>query len=204
MEHKKVLGVGHPRTGTQYHARLLSSFGVRVSHERMGQDGVVGWMLCAQADRYPYLGKKWDSSNVTYDYVIYNVRDPRDSIPSIVHTEDTKPNSVKFRKQHSKFDQTQNPVENAMRSLIAWDALIETLKPDFRWRIEDQAEELFRWLKSEGFDVEWSTKVVGQKKNTRDHPGWSEELETALQTVDPRVINQMNSVCARWGYQTRF
>ena len=40
-EVKKILVVGHPRTGTGYAAKLLQSWGLDVQHEKMGKDGTV-------------------------------------------------------------------------------------------------------------------------------------------------------------------
>lgn len=170
----------------------------------MGGNGVVAWMLCVKADKYPYLGSKWDSSNLKHDVVIYNVRDPMTSIPSIIHTEDTKRLSVSFRSTYGGFKRTENRVENAMLSLIAWDELITTLNPDYRWRIEDEGENLFAWLKQNGFDVKWNEKVIGHRMNIRDHDGWSEDLQKELKEVSETTKNKMNRLSAEWGYQTRF
>ena len=75
---KLILGVGHPRTGTGYTAKLLQSWGLDVGHEVMGEHGTVDWSLAA-GEKSLWSGgsdfREWD-----WQHIIYCVRDPRESI----------------------------------------------------------------------------------------------------------------------------
>ena len=85
-ESKLILGLGHPRTGTGYTSNLLKTWGLDVGHEKMGADGIIAWQLVSDIEPRIFM-EDFDSSRYTYKYLIYNVRDPRGSIPSIALTE---------------------------------------------------------------------------------------------------------------------
>jgi len=66
---KLILGVGHPRTGTGYTAKLLQSWGLDVGHEKMGEHGTVDWSL-APASKSIWIGgvdfREWDWEHIIY------------------------------------------------------------------------------------------------------------------------------------------
>ena len=74
----KILGLGHPRTGTGFTSSILNSWGLEVGHEKLERDGVVAWQLAVENGPWPYMA---DFPNVESEILIYNVRDPRTSIP---------------------------------------------------------------------------------------------------------------------------
>lgn len=196
---KKVLGIGHPRSGTGYTAALLSSWGLKVGHEIMEEDGIVAWPLAADTDTYIYLR---DYEGVyEYDTTIYCVRDPRQTIASLVYTEDEKDSSLQFRTEHGKFNKKTNRVENAIASILAWDKLC-LLKTDFTFRVEDQAEDLFNFLKDK-MEITWSTEIINVPQNTRQHDSWETLIEEA-QHVNILLKKGINRFCNRHGYEKIF
>ena len=96
LDRKKVLilGVGHPRTGTGFTASILSSWGLRIGHEKLMEDGIVAWQHVIENGPWPWIKH---TDKLKPEILIYNVRNPKDSIPSIVFTEDVRPESLKFR-----------------------------------------------------------------------------------------------------------
>jgi len=81
---KLVLGLGHARTGTSHSAKIMKSWGMRVSHEGMDLHGIVAWQLAPDApppliafNREPKLFR----DQYEYETIVYNVRDPFFSLP---------------------------------------------------------------------------------------------------------------------------
>lgn len=195
-----ILGVGHPRTGTGYTAKLLQSWGLDVGHEKIGEHGTVDWSLSVGGQS---LWQPIDFKNYNWEHVVYCVRDPRKSIPSIVYTEDIGKSSEIFRNQYLENDVTY-PIGKAIESILTWDNYItNNLKPDIIFRIEDESEDLFTYLEESGVDVKWSESIIGKKQNTREHKGWK-ELILEHPKVPALYKNKINEFCMKYGYRTLF
>lgn len=195
----KILGLGHPRTGTGYTASILNSWGLDVGHETIKDDGIVAWQLAVSKGPYPYIPEI--ETKVISDITIYNVRDPRTSIPSIVYTENNKTRSLKFRVESGGVIKSTNKVEMAINSILQWDKLITKRNPDFIYRIEDQDKDLFDFLESKGYNVQY----VEQKDpvNARIHKS-IESLSEEMKTVRPSIKKKINSFCIKYGYDPLF
>ena len=193
-QEKLILGLGHPRTGTGYTAKLLQSWGLDVGHEKMGKDGIVDWSLAAGKSLWQDVNlKDWN-----WQHIIYCVRDPKKSIPSIVYTEDTNSSSIGFRKENGVVIR-ENPIVTAINSIARWDRIISMLEPEIIYRIEDEGQELFEHLKSMGVVVEWSDTVLGKKKNARGHKSW-EEMLSEFGEVPAKSKIRINQYCRKYGY----
>ena len=196
-ESKLILGVGHPRTGTGYTSKLLQSWGLDVGHESMGEHGTVDWSLSA--------GKKsiWqdvDFKDLDWQHIIYCVRDPRESIPSIVYTEDTVEASVNFRKRHGvRKSKSSNPIEHAIGSMYIWDSFITKLEPNISFRIEDESKDLYNYLVENGAPVEWNPEFIGVKQNSRNHPTW-DEMILEFGKISAKYKIMLNRYCSKYGY----
>ena len=199
MGSKLILGLGHPRTGTGYTAKLLQSWGLDVGHESMGKHGTVDWTLAAG-------GKSlWQDVSFTawdWQYTIYCIRNPKYSIPSLVYTEDVKNFSYDFRKNQG-VKHNDNQVIAAIESLLYWDALIELRGVNFIYRIEDQCDKLFEFLKANGVNIEWSDEIVGVPQNTRPHPDWDQMIKDNGYILS-RYKVLINEYCKKYGYDPLF
>lgn len=195
----KILGIGHPRTGTGFTSKLLRTWGLDVQHEKMGKDGIVAWQLAIPEGPWPYLDIKFKP--VSPELVIYNVRDPKTAIPSIVHTENTNKTSLDFRLKKGRVINSKNPIELAINSILRWDFLISRQAPDFIYRIEDQEKDLFTFLKSKDFDINYVPS--NGKVNTRKHNGL-ESLENEKRSVSPSLQKKLNDYCIKYGYEPYF
>mgnify|MGYP001101801554 FL=1 len=174
----KRQGLGHPRTGTGYTAKLLQSWGLDVGHEKMGKDGTVDWSLVAGKS----LWQDVDLKAFNWQHIIYCIRDPKESIASIVYTENTGGLSEEFRDKHGVKNNT-NPIISAINSLYKWDGLISKIGPNVIFRIEDEGEDLFKYLESAGIKVKWDETILGKKQNTREHPNWDEMIAEFLSLI---------------------
>ena len=197
---KLILGVGHPRTGTGYTAKLLQSWGLDIGHEKMGEHGTVDWSL-ATKDKSLWVGgsdfREWE-----WQHIIYCVRDPRESIASIAYTENIEGSSLGFRIKNG-LTLTSNKVVDAIKSIILWDEIIEQLEPSFIYRIEDQSPDLFNYLKESGVDVEWNESVLNQRVNTREHSSL-EHLLNESGYIGNLYKRKINRYCAKYGYSHLF
>lgn len=201
---KLILGLGHPRTGTGFTSKLLNSWGLNVGHETMGNDGTVAWQLINPLGPWPYITEAMIPQYYwNFKHIIYNVRDPKTSIPSIVYTEDNKAESVRYRRQiGTSFG--FNKVENAIRSILYYDHhIIKFTKPDFTYRIEDQGKELYEFLTKLNIPVFYNDQFLNTKINTRKHQDLN-SLQKDLDTVDDFYKTQLNMYCDRYQYERLF
>jgi hypothetical protein len=198
-EQKLILGLGHPRTGTGYTAKLLQSWGLDVGHEKMGEHGTIDWSLAAGKKS---LWQEVDFNEVDWQWIIYCVRDPRETIPSLVYTEDTKEGSLRFRKGAGVRD-GGNPIVTAINSIYRWDQLVDLIEPDFIFKIETESRDLFDWLEKNGIPVEWNEALIGQKQNTREHPSW-EEMIAEFGEIPAKSKIKLNTFCRKYGYKGIF
>lgn len=191
----KILGVGHPRTGTGFTASILNAWGLEVGHEVVKKDGLVAWQFAVQDGPWPYMPDQ--TSHVNWEVLIYNVRDPRTSIPSIVFTEDNKKTSLDYRVNSGGVLRSPNRVEQAIYSILRWDELINKMGPSFTYRIEDQSKDLFNFLQTSGMSIEWQEPAG--PVNARSHSNL-EELKEELDRVRPSLRMKLNAFCVKHGY----
>lgn len=194
--HIKILGLGHPRTGTGFTTKLLKLWGLKVGHEVLKEDGIVAWQLALT--KGPWLFIKDIENTIKHDTLIYNVRNPKTSIPSIVFTENTVQASKSYRIDKGGVIKSENKVEFAINSILAWDRHIQNKRPDIVYRIEDESEKLFNFLKDSGYDVNYIE--FNQKVNERAHSNM-EDLQEDFENVSPAIKKKINRFCRRYGYE---
>lgn len=195
----KILGLGHPRTGTSFTSKLMQMWGLDVGHEKIKNDGVVAWQMINENGPFPFM--KPIKYRPDYDCLTYNVRNPYYSIPSIVYTEDTKNKSFSYRKKVLEFEETNNHIENAILSLNHYDLKVLSMNPHVIFRIEDQQYELYKTLKNTGFDINYSE--YNEKVNVRKHKNFDEMIKD-FDSVSDNAKNMVNEYCVRHGYTKLF
>lgn len=196
---KLILGLGHPRTGTGYTHKIMNSWGLKVGHERMERDGIVAWQLVDPNGPWPFIDNVKPNNAYKWSTIIYNVRNPKDSIISIVFSENTNEGSVKFRSEKLGIDLKGNRVEAAIRSILEFDKLIRARRPHLTYRIEDESEKLFNFLKERNLKVKWDDSYINKKYNARKHPDFS-EIEEEFNSVNGFYKRRINRYCERYGY----
>jgi hypothetical protein len=136
-----ILGVGHPNTGTEYTSELLNLWGLEVGHEKLKKNGIVNWSLSTGGKS---LSEDLHFGDYKWDHIVYCVRNPKDSIPSIVYTMNKE--SGDFIKNNINLI-GRNKIDKTIDSLHKWNQLIMKLNPSVIYRIEDEEEKLFNYLK---------------------------------------------------------
>ena len=201
---KKILGIGHPRTGTGYTSKLLNSWGLRVSHEEMLDDGMICWQFTNHNNQdLPYYllkDKSLRRENYSFDTIIYNVRNPLYSLPSIIYTEKS---SLEYRSKFVNIDTTQNILSQAIDSLIGWDGLVKNNHVHVIYRIEDQHKFLFDNLKQKYDNIVWDKSWVNKTYNERYHLSFDSILKL-IKDVDKNKLDQVNAYCVKYGYNPIF
>jgi len=200
---KNILGLGHPRTGTGYTHKIMQSWGLNVGHEEMKKDGIIAWQLVHKKGPWPFIDTVKEGDVYSWKTLIYNVRDPKDSIPSIIFTEDVVEESTMFRNKMIGVKFTKNRVESAILSILAFDKIIMKRNPDFIYRIEDQSENLFNFLKEGGHKVLWNSDYINKKYNRRSHKKW-ESLSDDVNNLKPSLKLKINNYCIKYGYKKLF
>jgi len=200
---KLILGIGHPRTGTGYTHLIMNSWGLKVGHETMKRDGIVAWQLADKKGPWVFIDTVKEGDVYEWQHIIYNVRNPKDAIPSIIYTEAQNEAATEFRKKKFNINLEGNPIEAAIRSIIRFDQVIKRRKPNLIFRIEDQAEELYKYLEENELKVKWNDKHINVKYNSREHKGW-DSLEEHIKSVNQEHKNLINAYCSRYGYDPLF
>jgi hypothetical protein len=126
-----LLITGHPRSGTAYIAKLFRANGYRIGHEKLGKDGTSNWQQAAKADFYEWGERIPTKGNIEWSEIIYVMRNPIDLVNSVAFTEQA---SQEFRRRF--YEPSDNIFEDAIRSITAWDSLIEHMKPHKRIKLE--------------------------------------------------------------------
>lgn len=199
---KKILGLGHPRTGTGYTSNLLRNWGLRVGHEVLQDDGIVAWQLSTNVkEELPFMGRCKDVYYDTFNWetTIYNLRNPKDSIVSISFTEK---GSLNFRNKIANIEMEKNRVSMAIKSILYFDEIILEKKPDIIYRIEHDVDKLFNFLNSK-YKISWTNLAriaVNDKKNKRKHPDFI-ELKNEFENVPDDLKLKINNFCKKYSYE---
>lgn len=207
MNHLSILGVGHPRTGSKMLQILLNSWGLSTTHEGHGIDGIVSWQFATNADaplpayRQDELSQSITPKNYKFETIVYHIRDPFYSIPSIALTETF---SLKFRSIWGNFEITDNPLNDAIKSILSWDKLILEKNPSFVFRIEYDVLNLYDFLKAKyGERISFTKNEINNRHNKRKHDGWK-GLEKYLDSADSSLLQSINDFCEKYGYSKIF
>ena len=159
---KKILVIGHPRTGSGYISELLKAYGLDVGHEEMGEDGIVSWMFSVYDLNNPFYLNKYARSRyfASFENIIMFARDPLTAIPSIIRENSASKISLAFRVKHIKknykinIQEIEDHLEKAIEIYYLWSKLvIENNRPSLVVRIEYDDDILFDFLKRQGLNV---------------------------------------------------
>jgi hypothetical protein len=127
--------IGSPRSGTKYFANMLKGFGMRVNHERMGEDGIVhaGWLPPGGNTRF----KGYTREKFSFDRIIHLVRHPLLVIDSLSREGPGFPNFWEMQEEHTtlKID-NHTDLETLARFWVEWTAW-SARQSDYCVRLED-------------------------------------------------------------------
>jgi hypothetical protein len=171
-----------------------------VEHELIGKDGIIAWQLATNESNLPFMEKNKDLSfnSFNFETIIYVVRNPKDSLPSIVHTEK---GSIPFRCKIMDSDINENRFSMSIKSILKWDELIVEKKPDFIFRIESNGKNLFEFLKQRYENIIWNDSEIGKVSNSRIH---TNDIQYLDKGIDATLKEKLNDFCLRMRYDKCF
>jgi hypothetical protein len=102
MEVKKILVIGHPRTGTGYSSSFLNSIGLDVPHEKIGYNGTSNWKYTFSDSGF--FTEEYKKDDFIWETTIITMRNPFKSVVSIALTE-TPFNNFEFNNKNDFFDE---------------------------------------------------------------------------------------------------
>jgi len=158
--------------------------------------------MATSCKKRPWLFIK-DNINANYKHKIYCVRNPRESLPSIVYTENIINESFTYRASNCNIALIDNPLENAIKLLLAWDnKIINQIRPDIIYRIEYDSKMLYDALKSRGLELQKYNNIE-ERVNQRTHHSFEKMMEE-YPNINKDTIKGINDYCERYGYELLF
>lgn len=193
----QILITGTGRCGTGYIAKVLTSAGVRCSHEDVFQPtGFVPYSSMPAESSWlaaPYLTKL--DPRIT---VVHLVRHPQHVIDSLIRIRFfSRPGAwlnyaVKFMPELKRV--IEDPLEKACYFYYHWNRMIEkSRRVDVFHRIEDPVQELLAKL-----DVDPGNRDLFDDKRYNSRGNVSRTVD--LSKAPPRMIHQLRVMSRRYGY----
>jgi len=216
--HRKLLIIGHPRTGTAYTGTLLNSFGLDIGHEKMGNDGIVSWMFTVKDLFNPFFQDEYAKSRyfTSFEHTIMCVRDPLTAIASIVRENTDAEISLAFRRKHIlkefKIDiaAIESPFEMAIASYYYWSKINLNNKPELIVRIEYDDKKLFEYVEKCGYPVQYISEKL-PPKNINSDKKWKGKItpkpkidQSGWLEIDKKYRSMLNELCGMFGYNYIF
>ena len=209
MDKIRILGLGHPRTGTGFTSKTLKTFGLKVGHEELERDGIVAWQLVEKNGPWPWMliFNKLTDVRPDFEYLIYNTRNPKTSIPSMIYSDDDHVfkkfdiTSLEYRRKIG-VPISNNRVEQAILSITTFDRMIESMNPDLTYRIEDEYKKLYDFVST---NINSNIRYTEPEKNVnaRNKKG-IETLSDEMELVRPFYRILINDYCDKHGYDRLF
>jgi hypothetical protein len=207
MIKRKILVVGHPRTGTGYMSALLTSAGLDVGHERIGKDGISCWLFATENDNYA-SGISGDIKGKTrkdfqFDYIIHSVKNPYTCMSSIVNVENEAKASLAYRKKHVYINDNGTRLEKAVQSFLGWHKLIEDkIKADCIIQVENAPEQLKQFLISKNIlaAVEYKTMPSNKYNTRRNKKQYKEITQHEWDSLPIDLKNRLDAFCEKYKY----
>jgi hypothetical protein len=212
--YKKILCIGHPRTGTRTITNYLNQIGYNIKHEKMGFDGTSSWMLAVDDNNYPW-GNIKNRNIFHFDKIIHVVRDPFQAIPSIILENKYSPynKSYNFRKKHikkilnidlpntnaGKID-FKKDLEIAIKTYLYWNKICEMNNPTLICKIEDTNTLSKLNHKNKKIIFTKINKTKNKIFNGRKYNKPKISLDM-YNNVDRKLIIELKKFCKKYNYK---
>ena len=171
---KRLLVVGSPRSGTQFISSLLNRFGLRVRHERMGEDGTVNaaWLAMRQED--DSLIQVTGRQHYEFEQIVHLIRHPIATITSLAA--EIHPVFWDWQLRHSLVEVDPADLDSVAQFWVFWTDGCQKLC-DSHVRLEDIAH-------------------LGQRRNE----GMQTRLEVKTADFSNEIETLLRNRCERYGY----
>ena len=216
MIHKDFLIIGHPRCGSKFVSYFLTLLGLPTSHENSRSElskehfvGLSSWAFAIEHEkgdginpRYGLNGSKW-RCEFSFKKTIVHLRNPFDSFSSIMN-ENNEQWSLNIRKKYI-FKKTGkviegNNLEIAILCYLYWyKILLQRNDIELYFRIEDETQKLYNYLKEQGYSIKQYPDIIETKVNSK--PKHKKLLTREdFENVNPDIIKELNNFCETNGY----
>jgi len=204
---KKIVIVGHPKTGFKYISDLFLYFDYDVKHMAMGIHGTANWMwtLTPQDSFYTEIKTNRPADPETLQ-IIHLVRNPFFAIPIIIkddlattNSKDKEDSSLDIRKKviYHQFRvnlDEYTSLDRAVLSFLLWNKLIEEQSPVTAIQVENAAEQLSDYLSTNGFSIKQNGRIPSRQLAHVPPVDWS--------TLRPDLLKYLNEWCTEYEYPT--
>ena len=226
---RSIQVIGHPRCGSGYMAKLISSFGLDVGHEKgTCVDGISSWAFAVAHE--PTVGDVpgWGrgapgrEAYLDFDYVIHHVRNPLDALPSICHNEvcfvspEEGPQRWEYRGSFlyryayiykvlgKQIDLGRSLLEVAIESFLYWNEVVRLNSPHLTVRVEDCEGSVASFLGEVGLVGEsesapFADKTYNSMKNQRAPLTLQSYSEVRMP-----LLRALDRFCSDYGYPSLF
>lgn len=189
-----LLITGCARSGTHYITQVLNLCGLKLRHERGGEDGMVSWLMAAKSGRTPFGpgGNKFQ-----FVHIFHQVRDPLKSIASICKE---PRESWEYICKHVPEINIFDPLlVRAAKYYYYWNLMAEK-KAEWTYRIEDLENVFDKMSKILGITLD-KTAVDKVPKNIATR-GYTAPLTWAdiREVVEPELYRKLIKMAIRYGY----
>ncbi len=206
---KKLLGIGHPHTGSDYVSSLLKAYGIDAGEEEMGRDGIISWMFTVYDLDNPYYKNKYAKSRYfsSFEHIIMFARDPLNAIPGIMYENSISETSMEFQAKHILANEKVdiqlllNPLEQTIERYYRWTKIaIEKNKPELIVRVECDGNRLLKFLDEKGINI----SMVPEDIKVEPYKGDAIDSQPDWLALDDEWKIKINKLCSMLNYEAAF
>lgn len=188
-----IIIIGCGRSGTTYTARLFSSIGYAVGHERLHRHGIASWYLASDQSKVPVGPSMGELRNLSFP-IVHQVRHPLQTISSATVIGST---SRAFLESESSIYKTQDPLLLAMRYWYWWN-LQSGKRAVFTYKVEDLETNMPKLLRLANMrNKDSDVPEISKRLNAGAHPAisWQD-----CENKDPVLTARIKELSFAYGY----
>lgn len=194
-----LLVTGCARSGTTYMALFLKKSGYNISHESLGQDGIVSWPM---ASNFLNPWGELAPPNISFTHIFHQVRNPLHVITSwalnLNHL-----NRIEWafvRQQIPEIKLTDSLMVHCAKYWYYWNLLAEK-KAEWRYRIEDLEEILPEFMERSGLVLDANVlNEIPKNYNAWLHTSKKITWADLERELPPDLYQKIQDMTQRYGY----
>jgi hypothetical protein len=192
LSKKRILILGHPRSGTLYTTVVLRTLGLDVEHERQGSDGSVTTQF--------WYGK-WNLGD--YDVILHQVRNPLKVIASSTKMRIGNPKVITHLAELSGTTLTETQRRHKVKRYMAtWIGFVKWADSlcAWRYRVEDMEDVFPRLCREFGIPETAALPPIPKDINTF-HMHYKKLTYNKLAKLDKDMAAQVHALACVYGYE---
>lgn len=218
--------IGFPRGGTHFTSSLFRRYGLDVSHEKMGTDGICDWRLCCVdlgddivdnfkdkliVDPYKKHNPKLTELDLTSDKTLMVIRNPYHIVSTWSRLYDGSLNeehdcsgAIVFMSSFifEKTFEYANYIERSVDVFIKWYNLNLKMSPEIIIKVENSEEELKKYLIQNDL-IKDGTRTASLPAVTRQKTEWSNDRiskDKILNSINSELRESFVKICDEYNY----